>query len=90
MEPLTDKQLRQLARKRIEFRSHLVVYLVMNSVLWTIWYFTGGHYPWPIWPTAGWGIGLVFHFLFEYRPSRFLSEEEEFKKLKKQMQEQGS
>jgi hypothetical protein len=36
---------------------------------------------------AGWGIGVVFHYLFEYRSSRLLSEEEEYIKLKKQVEE---
>ncbi|MFL5787370.1 MAG: 2TM domain-containing protein [Flavisolibacter sp.] len=81
-----DSELRVLAHKRIEFRSHLIVYCVINATLWTIWYFTGKGYIWPIWPLAGWGIGLLFHYLFEYRPSRFLSEEEEFNKLKRRME----
>jgi hypothetical protein len=35
----------------------------------------------------GWGIGLVFHYVFEYRSSRFLSEEEEYQKLKTKMED---
>ena len=31
-------------------------------------------------------LGLVFHYLFEYRSSRLLSEEEEYQKLKKEME----
>ena len=87
MKSPTDTQLRELAHKRVEFRSHLVVYCVIISVLWIIWYITGAGYIWPVWPMAGWGIGLIFHYLFNYRPSRFLSEEEEFKKLKREMEE---
>lgn len=87
MQTLTDTQLRELARKRVEFRTHLVVYCVVNAALWAIWYFTGGNYPWPIWPLVGWGIGLFFHYMFEYRPSRLFSEEDEYRKLKKQMDE---
>ncbi len=44
--------------------------------------------PWPVWPTAGWGIGLIFHYIFEFNPSRLLSEEEEFKKMKRKMEEE--
>ena len=84
MESPTDNQLHELARKRVEFRSHVVVYCVIISTLWIIWFFTGGGYPWPVWPMAGWGIGLAFHYLFNYRPSSFLSEDEEYKKLKKE------
>lgn len=85
MEPLRDKQLHELARKRVEFRTHLVVYFVINGMLWTIWYLTGQGYPWPVWPMAGWGIGVLFHYLFEYNPSRIFSEEEEYQRLKRQM-----
>ena len=86
MQTLTDTQLRELARKRVEFRSHLVVYLVTNAALWSIWFFTGRGYMWPVWPMAGWSIGVIFHYLFDYRPSRLFSEEEEYQKMKKNMQ----
>ena len=87
MQTLSENQLHELARKRVEFRTHLVVYSVVISALWIIWFLTGQGYIWPVWPMIGWGIGLVFHFMFEYRTSRFLSEEQEFQKLTKQMEE---
>jgi len=83
MQRLTDNQLHELAHKRVEFRRHLIVYLIVNSVIWLIWYTTGSGYMWPIWPTAGWGIGLLFHFIFDYLSSNIFSEEEEFNKLKR-------
>jgi hypothetical protein len=85
MPSLTDNQLHALAHKRVEFRSHLVVYCVVIAMLWIIWAFTGQGYAWPVWPMAGWGIGVLFHYLFDYRPSRFLSEEEEYQKMKKEL-----
>ena len=85
MQTLSENQLHELARKRVEFRRHLVVYFVIISILWMIWFLTGAGYIWPIWPMAGWGIGVIFHYLFEYRSSSFLSEEEEYKKLKREM-----
>ena len=83
MEAFTDTQLRELAKKRVDFRRHLIVYFVMNSMFWIIWYVTGGTYPWPVWPMAGWGVGVIFHYLFDFRSSNLFSEDEEFKKLKK-------
>jgi hypothetical protein len=88
MQKLTETQLRQLAHKRVEFKAHLTVYLVVNGALWIIWWFTGHFYPWPVWPLAGWGIGLIFHYLFDYRYSTLLSEEEEYKKLKGKFEEE--
>ena len=86
MQTLSEKQLRERARKRVEFRSHLIVYFITIGALWMIWYFTGHGYLWPIWPMAGWGIAVVFHYLFDYRPSAFLSEEEEYQRLKREME----
>jgi hypothetical protein len=90
MEAYTERQLRELARKRVEFRTHLIVYCVVNGALWLIWFFTGQGYMWPIWPTTGWGIGIVLHFIFDYRFSRLLSEEEEYNKLRRQLENPGN
>jgi len=87
MQALTENQLRELAKKRVEFRAHLLVYVLVNSLLWIIWFVSGGGYPWPMWPLAGWGIGVLFQYLFDYRSSRFLSMDEEYKKLKRKMEE---
>ena len=86
MQNITDAQLHEQAHKRVEFKSHLIVYCVVIGTLWVIWFFTGQGYMWPIWPMAGWGIGVIFHYIFEYRPSRFLSEEEEYRKLKQKIE----
>ena len=87
MQTYTDTRLREIARKRVEFRIHLIVYCVINAALWLIWFVTSGGYMWPAWPMCIWGTGLVFHYLFDYSTYRFLSEEEEFAKLKKQKAE---
>lgn len=84
MQTPTDTQLRELAHKRVDFRRHLIVYFVINAMLWLLWFATGQGYPWPVWPMAGWGIGVLFHYLFDYRSAGFLSEEEEYKKLKEE------
>ena len=86
MQTPTDEQLHELARKRVDFKIHLFVYFVVIATLWIIWFFTNKGYPWPVWPMAGWGIGIIFHYAFEYRPSRFLSEEEEYQRLKKRVE----
>jgi hypothetical protein len=61
-----DDQLRAEAlerlRKRSEFWTHLMAYLLVNAFLVAIWYFVaGGGFFWPIFPLFGWGIGLFFH-----------------------------
>jgi hypothetical protein len=86
MQTPNDTQLHELARKRVEFRAHLIVYCVTITSLWIIWYLTGHHYMWPVWPMVGWGIGLMFHYIFDYRQNGILSVEEEYKKLKREQE----
>ena len=86
-----DEVLWEIAKKRASFKSHLLVYLLVNAFLWGIWYFSGNsnwvnhdRYPWPIWTTLGWGVGLAFHFLGAYVFPRSNSVEREYEKLKQQ------
>ena len=65
---------RESAVRRIEnrraFTTHLVTYVVINTLLVVIWAVNGGGYFWPIWPMGGWGIGLALHAwtVFGQRP----------------------
>ena len=45
------------------FRIHLLVFILTIPVLWLVWYFTDRSYPWPIWSTLAWAIGILFHYL---------------------------
>jgi hypothetical protein len=78
-----DEQLWRQAKARADFKTHLATYLIINGMLWIIWLFTGGinSYPWPIWPTAGWGVGVIFNFLAVYRFGNTV--EKEYEKLKR-------
>jgi hypothetical protein len=59
-----DKR-REAAVKRVkakrDFKNHLAIYLIVNALLVVIWAAGGGGYFWPIWPIAGWGIGVAFN-----------------------------
>jgi 2TM domain len=65
----TDEGLREQAKRRIKKRrdlhTHVFVYLTVNVVVWTVWIViaatSGSWFPWPLWLTLGWGIGLVFN-----------------------------
>jgi 2TM domain-containing protein len=57
---------REAARKRIEerrgFVPHLVVYLLVNGALITVWATMGPHgFFWPAFVLLFWGIGIVMH-----------------------------
>jgi hypothetical protein len=60
--PNTEDSLREQAiaqlRKKRDFITHLVIYLLVNSMLVGIWAVTGGDFFWPIFPILGWGIGV--------------------------------
>lgn len=82
-----DEQLWKVAQKRVAFRRHLYTYLFVNTVLWLIWlWHTGGHsyaYPWPIWPTLGWGAGVLVNYFDAYHDRRSKAVEREYEKLSK-------
>ncbi|GGM96915.1 hypothetical protein GCM10010967_33360 [Dyadobacter beijingensis] len=48
------------------FRIHLLVFVLVTPAIWLVWYFTAQSYPWPLWSTPAWGIGLLFHYLGVY------------------------
>jgi hypothetical protein len=57
-EDLREKALAQLKKKR-DFRTHLTIYVAVNVLLVVIWAVSDSGYFWPIWPIAGWGIGVA-------------------------------
>jgi fatty acid desaturase len=63
-EQLREQALRQI-KKRRDFHAHAFAYVVVNLLLWGVWAVIAGTsdswYPWPLWVTLGWGIGLVFN-----------------------------
>jgi hypothetical protein len=90
-----DPVLWEIAQRRASFKRHAISYLIVNIFLWSLWIFTGNqhsgmdvvnwntrHYPWPIWTTLGWGIGLAFHFAGAYVFPKINSTEIEYQKLK--------
>jgi 2TM domain len=92
--PDKDPKLWEIAQKRASFKSHLIAYVVVNTFLWALWYFGNGQdqsyrhtgWPWPIWTTLGWGIGLAFHFAGAYIYPKVNSVESEYDKLKKKQE----
>ena len=55
---LRGRALGQL-KKKSDFRVHLLIYALVNAMLVLIWWMTGAGFFWPIFPLAGWGIGVV-------------------------------
>lgn len=51
----------RIVKKKLEFYSHLITYLIVNCGIWTINLMTTPNQIWAIWPTLGWGIGIACH-----------------------------
>ena len=61
-----EKRLKEATRrvqKKLNFYRTLTSYVIINAFLWILWLMTGSSYPWPVWVTLGWGIGLAFQAL---------------------------
>jgi hypothetical protein len=65
-----DAYLWEQAKKRVGFKQHLRSYLLINGAVWLIFLtFTVlidnriGRFPWPLFMTLGWGIGLASHYI---------------------------
>jgi len=48
-------------KKRREFQTHLFAYIVINGLVWAVWAMTGEGYPWPLWLSGLWAVGLIFN-----------------------------
>jgi len=60
-EVLRDRAIKRL-KKRRDFSAHLLVYVLVNAFLVAIWALTNREgFFWPIYPLAGWGIGVVMN-----------------------------
>lgn len=84
-----DARLWAIAKKRAGFKRDMVTYIVINAFLWLIWLLTSkgkydGGIPWPVWPTAGWGIAMVIQYFEAYKYPKENTAEKEYEKLKQQ------
>lgn len=68
-DPRRTEAIKRLNDNR-DFKNHAVVYGVVNTILVVIWAATGAGYFWPIWPIAGWGVGVALHgwTVYQQRP----------------------
>ncbi|MBC7873219.1 MAG: 2TM domain-containing protein [Ferruginibacter sp.] len=86
---IKDEKLWAIAKKRAGFKKDVVIYLLVNALLWMIWLLSAGYnnysgVPWPVWPTAGWGIAILIQYLEAYQFPKENRTEKEYEKLKQQ------
>jgi hypothetical protein len=48
---------------KLGFQIHLLVFLLATPAIWIVWYLTDTTYPWPLWSTPAWIVGVLFHYL---------------------------
>lgn len=91
-----EEKLYKTARKRVGFKKHLVIYLLVNLFVWVVWFFvfrvTGEGETQPdrflqaiLFLTIAWGIALVAHYLIVYKWNKSLIEKE-VQRLKKEQE----
>ena len=63
-EALREQALERL-KKRRDLHAHMIVYLLVNLAIWGVWLVVASHshswWPWPIFLTLFWGIGLAMN-----------------------------
>ena len=77
---MDESQARAQAVKRIEakraFLTHLIIYVVINLFLWLVWALGDRGFPWPIFVTFGWGIGLATNAWAVYGVAKPITDDE--------------
>jgi len=63
----------RIVAEKVGFLRHLIIYVVVNAVLFAINMLTSSGFLWFLIPLGGWGIVLLAHFLsvFTFRGDRF-------------------
>jgi fatty acid desaturase len=61
---LREQAIERLKKQR-DFKAHALVYVLVNAVVWGVWAVIAANshswWPWPVFVTLFWGIGLVMN-----------------------------
>lgn len=85
---VSDEALMEEARRRVKARigfwMHLAAYILVNLMFIATWWFGGMGFPWFIFMLAGWGIGIVAHYIETFHGESYIQEKtrEEYRRLK--------
>ncbi|MEA3142989.1 MAG: hypothetical protein QOG31_313 [Thermoplasmata archaeon] len=85
---LSDDEIAKLAKQRVGFKVHAMVYVLVNVFLAGVWFVASGGsrptfddagngYYWPIWTHLGWGLGLAIHGFMAIGPGQTMQAREE-------------
>ncbi|MBK7474109.1 MAG: 2TM domain-containing protein [Betaproteobacteria bacterium] len=94
--PDREIAIRRRVHRIAEFYRHLLVYVIVMSLVWILnviliststrqikWSSL-----WAIWPTLGWGVGVLVHGITVLPAWRFFSQEWEDRKVKELMEKE--
>ncbi len=78
------------AKKRVAFKTHLTIYILTNILLWLLWVFVSYGkddfiLPWAVLPTIGWGVAVIFHYLYAFKWNASLIDKEYEKLINKEI-----
>jgi 2TM domain len=76
------KAVKRIRRKR-QFQQQVVIYALVNVFLWLIWAVGGFGFPWPIFVTFGWGIGIAAQGWVVYGGGKPITDEEIRREMEK-------
>ncbi len=88
---IEDEELLVRARKRTEakitFYTDLGLYLIVNSLLFALWWTGGGGFPWFLIVVFFWGLGVISHGLVLFRQSNWFDKmaEAEYQRMVKRV-----
>lgn len=93
MEDFEEQKRYERAKEHVkelrEFYNNLITYiLVIGSLAAINYYQNKWEYAWFLWPSFGWGIGIVFHATKAFKITPVFRKEWEEKKIKKYMEEE--
>lgn len=81
----TEQTAKTRAKAKVEFKIHLINYIVINTILAVINLTLTPDYIWFKWPLMGWGIGIIFHaFSVYYSGNTSIKERMIEKEMRKQ------
>ena len=74
-QPTQEELIRRRIEKKLRARSdlikHLIVYAVINGIMWALWLESRADFPWAIFVSGPWGIGLLSQYIeYYYRHGR--------------------
>lgn len=87
------RQVEKRLKKRQELAQHIMMYLMVNGVLWFIMISSGHPFPWPIFPTVFWGMGVVgdvHDYYTNYGPGAKKREETIEREVERELERRGS